>query len=292
MFFNPPTNLEGFNTQPPEGGWPRTRHNASMDRVSTHSRPKAAGRRYSRLTIPQSSFNTQPPEGGWAVLKNQRFHGFSFNTQPPEGGWINSDFCRKKQPAVSTHSRPKAAGPDGKIERRNRQRFNTQPPEGGWASKPPRIRLIGEFQHTAARRRLEAARRWRFCGRWFQHTAARRRLEARFNLLFLRKEFQHTAARRRLVFSLLDIGHHFGFNTQPPEGGWMSKRMFMTSPLMFQHTAARRRLDGSSLYFYKFKKFQHTAARRRLGRQPSDTKDLCEFQHTAARRRLVVSAAL
>ena len=165
MFFNPPTNLEGFNTQPPEGGWPRTRHNASMDRVSTHSRPKAAGRRYSRLTIPQSSFNTQPPEGGWAVLKNQRFHGFSFNTQPPEGGWqthnavgkpatsfntqppeggwINSDFCRKKQPAVSTHSRPKAAGQTWLLGCLYSESFNTQPPEGGWKStttaKKPRV---------------------------------------------------------------------------------------------------------------------------------------------------------
>ncbi|WP_083299426.1 hypothetical protein, partial [Neisseria sp. HMSC077D05] len=67
--------LKRFNTQPPEGGW-----------VSTHSRPKAAGRIIStdtplymfqhtaarrRLGRPaakcdaRKSFNTQPPEGGW-----------------------------------------------------------------------------------------------------------------------------------------------------------------------------------------------------------------------------------
>ena len=99
--------------------------------------------------------------------------------------------------------------------------------------------------------------------------------------------FQHTAARRRLVLSLFyplknsTVSTHsrpkaaglaekstfqriFGFNTQPPEGGWRrprdSARMrdrFNTQPPeggwipneiaaiqidMFQHTAARRRL--------------------------------------------------
>ena len=33
-----------FNTQPPEGGWPgNSRHDGKTARVSTHSRPKAAG---------------------------------------------------------------------------------------------------------------------------------------------------------------------------------------------------------------------------------------------------------
>ena len=55
----------------------------------------------------------------------------------------------------------------------------------------------------------------------FQHTAARRRLEAlccdnQDGLLF-----QHTAARRRLAF-LFGFNRllGYGFNTQPPEGGW------------------------------------------------------------------------
>ena len=33
----------GFNTQPPEGGWVKVEHSDSPVRVSTHSRPKAAG---------------------------------------------------------------------------------------------------------------------------------------------------------------------------------------------------------------------------------------------------------
>ena len=55
--------------------------------VSTHSRPKAAGRPRIPKPFKIICFNTQPPEGGWEdeLLTYQRF--FGFNTQPPEGGW-------------------------------------------------------------------------------------------------------------------------------------------------------------------------------------------------------------
>ena len=36
--------IEGFNSQPPEGGWDYTREERASMGVSTHSRPKAAGR--------------------------------------------------------------------------------------------------------------------------------------------------------------------------------------------------------------------------------------------------------
>ena len=38
------TETPSFNSQPPEGGWTYSRHIASVTSVSTHSRPKAAGR--------------------------------------------------------------------------------------------------------------------------------------------------------------------------------------------------------------------------------------------------------
>ena len=56
--------------------------------VSTHSRPKAAGRNDLPDGLYHVSFNTQPPEGGW--------DGYRQNPCP----WAD----------VSTHSRPKAAG--------------------------------------------------------------------------------------------------------------------------------------------------------------------------------------
>ena len=76
-----------FNTQPPEGGWTYATASTGHSRVSTHSRPKAAG-----------------AAAAWTCVNN-----CSFNTQPPEGGWV-SRFLSGKHEAVSTHSRPKAAG--------------------------------------------------------------------------------------------------------------------------------------------------------------------------------------
>ena len=57
---------DGFNTQPPEGGW----------RCQTGN---------NRLL--QSRFNTQPPEGGWCSPRQMTLLSKRFNTQPPEGGW-------------------------------------------------------------------------------------------------------------------------------------------------------------------------------------------------------------
>ena len=143
-----------FNTQPPEGGWtfalpcmpkpPKFQHTAArrrlaalhkpapvVGRVSTHSRPKAAGR--GSLPVSQGSavsthsrpkaagltratrcracrsFNTQPPEGGWSNMLISHLFFRRFNTQPPEGGWLAAPEF-KARAAVSTHSRPKAAG--------------------------------------------------------------------------------------------------------------------------------------------------------------------------------------
>ena len=39
----PPQKSKGFNTQPPEGGWPSSIRVPGRYIVSTHSRPKAAG---------------------------------------------------------------------------------------------------------------------------------------------------------------------------------------------------------------------------------------------------------
>ena len=59
------------------------------------------------------------------------------------------------------------------------------------------------------------------CNR-FQHTAARRRLDQEKTLYSLGFMFQHTAARRRLGKSCKNCkNYHMGFNTQPPEGGWL-----------------------------------------------------------------------
>ena len=76
----------------------------------------------------------------------------SFNTQPPEGGW-RGDWSPWTHAAVSTHSRPKAAGP-----------ISHRAPNGIVVSTHSRPKAAGNnrytlpsdlvFQHTAARRRL------------------------------------------------------------------------------------------------------------------------------------------
>ena len=100
-------------------------------KVSTHSRPKAAGYFPKSDSGALIGFNTQPPEGGWKagyeefakkmvsthsrpkaagnVQITKQHYMDSFNTQPPEGGWKNSQRDENHQ-RVSTHSRPKAAG--------------------------------------------------------------------------------------------------------------------------------------------------------------------------------------
>ena len=144
--------------------------------VSTHSRPKAAGRRIRTPSPECRRFNTQPPEGGWSLSRKMPSQPASFNTQPPEGGW--KDFIDRYVDCivVSTHSRPKAAGygfdfsimfsccfntqpPEGGWIQKSRTSanltcFNTQPPEGGWKRSLIRASTFSRFQHTAARRRL------------------------------------------------------------------------------------------------------------------------------------------
>ena len=78
-----------------------------MDEVSTHSRPKAAGR-----------------------ARAYRERSGSFNTQPPEGG-CEYDALTTTQINVSTHSRPKAAVVSTSSPCCSIAGFNTQPPEGG-----------------------------------------------------------------------------------------------------------------------------------------------------------------
>ena len=124
--------------------------------VSTHSRPKAAGKTCHQIWIRQFCFNTQPPEGGWEVDVQMKMKYLSFNTQPPEGGWINAT----ARFAISGC-------------------FNTQPPEGGWQREEEKSLKELLFQHTAARRRLDnRTKNWQPL-KLFQHTAARRRLAKR-----------------------------------------------------------------------------------------------------------------
>ena len=174
-----------FNTQPPEGGCGEYAVATNWRGVSTHSRPKAAGVcKMSLLT--RSSFQHTAARRRLAWLMRRQAAGLRrtlsacclnrFNTQPPEGGC--APFLGGRQIfAVSTHSRPKAAG--HLINNRAlRKCFNTQPPEGGWPRNGRRVNAKRVSTHS----RPKAAAWFKLAmhdDEMFQHTAARRRLGKR-----------------------------------------------------------------------------------------------------------------
>ena len=67
-----------------------------------------------------------------------------FNTQPPEGGWLFTDLPPEER-AVSTHSRPKAAGLAAESAVIGTLGFNTQPPEGGWITTQQKPLVLQRF---------------------------------------------------------------------------------------------------------------------------------------------------
>ena len=200
------------------------------------------GRRFCFAAI-RHGFNTQPPEGGWGAESNGFRGCSSFNTQPPEGGWEEIAQYLTGE-LVSTHSRPKAAGP--------LRAAPLHPSPVSTHSRPkaagrPLLRWLSEtnlFQHTAARRRLAFKCRHR---RTVPSVSTHSRPKAAGKDLkefkaFVkvsthsrpkaagsasRKQalscalFQHTAARRRLEKRVFRRVKTAGFNTQPPEGGWL-----------------------------------------------------------------------
>ena len=104
-----------------------------VSRVSTHSRPKAAGKYFNSDLHYKAWFQHTAARRRLAV---------------PE-----IDFTASTD--VSTHSRPKAAGLKKAAKIIALTRFNTQPPEGGWLNTFIVIVIFVGFQHTAARRRLD-----------------------------------------------------------------------------------------------------------------------------------------
>ena len=193
-----------------------------------------------------------------------------FNTQPPEGGWVRASGRRANLAEVSTHSRPKAAGPDRIKQRRRRgfqhtaarrrlasflwvgrlihYCFNTQPPEGGWKIIPNLPIPEGVSTHSRPKAAGDVDGVYRLHQLAFQHTAARRRLVSTSFLIFFRS----------------DVSTH----SRPKAAGKYPSISKLVK--RFQHTAARRRLGlNITSSVWELISFQHTAARRRLGGLPS-----------------------
>ena len=99
-----------FNTQPPEGGWAGNFWAYCIGQVSTHSRPKAAGRVITSFVAASCVFQHTAARRRLGRPEKRLHTAAGFNTQPPEGGWTQFRDSRRTNRVVSTHSRPKAAG--------------------------------------------------------------------------------------------------------------------------------------------------------------------------------------
>ena len=257
----------GFNTQPPEGGcWQFCPGPASGQ-----------------------GFNTQPPEGGCVWVQPFLFHILCFNTQPPEGGCP----LRSKCDCASSC-------------------FNTQPPEGGCRrSAAPGLRWWPVSTHS----RPKAAAAWRTpsnSNSRFQHTAARRRLQAAWSNCSAKAKFQHTAARRRLqvhkaiAYGLAGVSTHSRpkaaarfhsairrnrncFNTQPPEGGCLRQDVAALRALLVSTHSRPKAAAAQRRSPHGVATFQHTAARRRL---PCAQKGAKHEQHVSTHSRPKAAARL
>ena len=166
-----------FNTQPPEGGWEWEKLDKhKLEMVSTHSRPKAAGSEIQTAFFngAEVSTHSRPKAAGFqfitfdgafafqhtAARRRLVYHvllsasAYLFQHTAARRRLDEITPTKRGNRAVSTHSRPKAAGIRIDLANDQAARFNTQPPEGGWSSREPSFFTIGWFQHTAARRRL------------------------------------------------------------------------------------------------------------------------------------------
>ena len=165
---------------------------------------------------------------------------------------------------VSTHSRPKAAGP-----------------------RLVRGVCFVLFQHTAARRRLAVANGfWKKRAKVSTHSRPKAAGSSTKTTPTPIKSFNTQPPEGGWQSRMSTPDPTSGFNTQPPEGGWVLSQFRDTAYWLFQHTAARRRLATTGVIPLFLSGFQHTAARRRLGRSQLCVLKLYKFQHTAARRRL------
>ena len=209
----------------------------------------AARRRLAGCTFVASfdvSFNTQPPEGGWFCLLVHHFCVRSFNTQPPEGGWIIHffklflTFCFNTQP-------PEGGWFCNACLYFPCNSFNTQPPEGGWTSTYSDCSYSSMFQHTAARRRLASSLfLFNFSHDVSTHSRPKAAGVYRAGRVWRLAGFNTQPPEGGWVAALLSLNLIPSFNTQPPEGGWIQHLNILSILLLFQHTAARRRLAASN----------------------------------------------
>ena len=166
---------------------------------------------------------------------------------------------------VSTHSRPKAAGPENlngaskACRRFNTQPpeggwvwhrlygcscgcFNTQPPEGGWHSSPPSWRYHQSFNTQPPE------------GGWI----------VPLELSYFVCSFNTQPPEGGWPTARCWAFPQGCFNTQPPEGGWRMDSHRQTARMVSTHSRPKAAGSNKGRWLDTWQRFQHTAARRRL----------------------------
>ena len=131
---------------------------------------------------------------------------------------------RKTLKAVSTHSRPKAAGPINPTRPKIHGSFNTQPPEGGWDERPKEDDKPKVSTHSRPKAAGAACSGKPTADEVSTHS---------------RPKAAGSPDRRKPP--LLDC-----FNTQPPEGGWAA-RPSMGKTVLAVSTHSRPKAAGTQL---------------------------------------------
>ena len=99
----------GFNTQPPEDGWEIHGETLKAVEVSTHSRPKTAGKPYKTVNAAlYVSTHSRPKTAGTLFFDSAMTSPVSTHSRPKTAGGAADGFFYSGD--VSTHSRPKTAG--------------------------------------------------------------------------------------------------------------------------------------------------------------------------------------
>ena len=164
--------------------------------VSTHSRPKAAAFIECKNALLVMCFNTQPPEGGCSVDKwDDTWSEVSTHSRPKAAAQCFTG--RRQLTTVSTHSRPKAA-----------------------AFFKFGIVCMTQFQHTAARRRLQRRKRQLELIRTVS-THSRPKAAAQTWKFASPVVMVSTHSRPKAAAAAPNARSNNAncFNTQPPEGG-------------------------------------------------------------------------
>ena len=143
-----------FNTQPPEGGWPRLHENAEQSTVSTHSRPKAAGATYTRADIDRLFQHTAARRRLGDVHAFRTVLGTVSTHSRPKAAGTELYANTVQHNSVSTHSRPKAAGQQMKAKLFEVLVSTHSRPKAAGSFWFVGLSVSKKFQHTAARRRL------------------------------------------------------------------------------------------------------------------------------------------